>query len=500
MNTKLHYGLMQPLRFYENIEHQNRHRRVPGADLNHFKLLYPQGYIPPFQIKRDASPAPILAVSLYRADGVLVGDMDSYIVNDQLVIINLDDSDYIVHFGSVPLDSFTAPADGDYYFSITSGGDTWYSEIITYKTFDPSNLDLDGCVLTKVTFWSTCDVADIFYRTVEAGYEQYKSFFYLDTTIHAPEWEHEDEGTKDGEGNFYADFVQSTKSHLIEGIYPEYFLDVLNTLPQYMGRNSTVEISTAYGYTSAINQVLIDPQYTDKTKIWAQTKVTFSVGFFFTTNCCDSAGAIFTGCIREAKDFVAFIVAGSSDWLNYEYFNEEQQIVVPLVENDLVMVEWFDGTYQVRRYTGTGFTPPLIDALNTSYQDANFLAANYTHPVHHVYYYNNNFTTYEWDKPTINLVDNGSNNFTVNGLSWYNCWVEVKTYDLQDGFTTVATGTATQYRAGLSFYNTNDAESVFVFCRGVQGCFLGQSENRYLPSSGFCLIGSGLIDSCVISN
>ena len=46
--------------------------------------------------------------------------------------------DYIVHFGSTA-HTATIP-EGDYYLKITDGTNTWYSEIITFRNFDPVDL------------------------------------------------------------------------------------------------------------------------------------------------------------------------------------------------------------------------------------------------------------------------------------------------------------------------------------------------------------------------
>jgi len=157
--NELHYGIKQPLRFYEKLEHQNRFKETANSSV--FKLLCPSNYILPFQIKREAGVLPITSVELVNIDTGVATQMTTHIIFGQLNKYSLTDYDYLVNLGTEPI--INSVADGQYYLKVSDGSNEWFSEVITYRDFNPDTLA--DCAITKITYWDTCDVAGMFYRT-----------------------------------------------------------------------------------------------------------------------------------------------------------------------------------------------------------------------------------------------------------------------------------------------------------------------------------------------
>ena len=156
---KLDYGVPQGLRFLTDLSHQNRFRK--GGTANVFKLLCPKNRILPFQIKTDETETALNSLVLYSLETESSSEILGTLANGQLRNYTVSGSRYFVHYGSLNLSQTIAP--GEYYLIAGSSSKVWYSEVFTVGDF---NYDISGrdCDMTRIEYWSTCDIDDIFYR------------------------------------------------------------------------------------------------------------------------------------------------------------------------------------------------------------------------------------------------------------------------------------------------------------------------------------------------
>lgn len=355
---ELKYGIKQPLRIYEHLSHQNRNRK--NANSSVFELMCPTHMLLPFQIIRPASVGSITSIRLVEsANPGNVLELINSIQASDIDVIPFDTFDYLVHFGT---QNHTANIDpGRYYLQIQDISRTWYSEEITFKEFRE---DLsDGCAITKITYWDTCDIADIFYRTQSTSGKQYKNILYLDIDVSNPEYEYDEEGDNDAEGNFIPEYKRLGKQYQLERVFPEYMVDALTTLPLHIGPTGTVEVLTDRGYTGEIAEVSVSPEWQGKTSRWALTEILFTTEFVVKVGCCDALEVPITECLRNYTSFVAKIVENSTDYNNYQYTSAGAGGgTVPLVDNDLVLIELLGGGYELKRYNDSpqGYENPIL--------------------------------------------------------------------------------------------------------------------------------------------
>lgn len=488
---ELHYGLKQPLRFYEKLEHQNRFKK--GGDENNFDLICPTTRILPFQIKRAAGVTPISSIKLTDPTGVLPQvELISYFIVNEIQSFALATVDYLVHFGRLDLSGYTVP-EGKFYLEVTDGIDIWYSEVITFKTFDPDTLA--DCVYTKIEYWDICNVDEILYKTLALGSFQYKNVLYLDVDIGKPEYAYEEEGTIDGEGTFQPDFLRVRKNYLLQSVLPEFMTDAVSIIPLHLSLEGKVEVYTHRGYTGEVETMTVTPNWQGTLGTWSITDINFNTCSIRKTNCCDgNEEELHTDCLREYEDPVAEVLEGSADYLAGEYFNLVQQANVAFVDDEKVIVE-DSGTGLKTIYLqnpATGVPDKIqikIWVAGESVGDLNKIANN-----------NNPNPWHFWadldklkQKPFIvNLgPDIPSGKHKVDGFTFGDALCEVMV-DAGAGYYVAASGTGYDFiNPGILFDLPVGATGVYIRSK-TTNCYLGDSlPVTLLPGTPNFILGVG---------
>lgn len=470
----MEYGIKQPLRIYENLNHRNINRK--GANLSTFKLLCPTNMLLPFQIKRDAGVSDIISI-------VLVNSSDpsdtTEIINsipaadfDKIAFAN---HDYIFYFGEQEHSANINP--GSYYLVIKDVENTWYSEDINFQDFS-SDLS-NGCALTKITYWDTCDIGEIFYRTEQYLNRQYKNILYLDVDIGKPEYEYEEEGDEDGLGNFSPEYKKSSKLYNLQTVCPEFFVDALSMLPMHIGDTGTVEILTSRGYTGSASQITVESEWQGELGVWSLTDIQFVISTEIKVGCCDSLDLPIETCIRTYTEFVAVISLGSNDYNNFEYTSASDGSKIPLEDNDLVMID-DNGDLSLQRYDSSAYNNPVLVIQNGDvFADINQLYGNALNPT--IYYF---FNGGDWETDPIithhTHNQNGTNN--VRGVTYKNTVIELWS---TNGSVDIKMGTysaANFMGSGIVYTPISGHTHIWVESIGIN-CDLGESNQSAISDT-----------------
>ena len=467
---------------------------MKGGDIRVFELLMPVSQLLPFQIKRPAGILPIQTINAVPAKGGTVIDVLERINPIDLRKYAFDDYDYLVHFGTQDLSS-DLPT-GEYYLEVSDGINTWYSEVIAIKDFDPVDLSSNSCAITKITYWDTCDVADIFYRTAFFNIPQYKNIIYLDIDIGKPEYEFTEEGEEDGEGNFSPDYKRLEKQYLLQGVYPEYFVDALTLLPLHKSKTGVIEVLTDRGYTGRVDRITVDPSWQGERGLWALTDIVFSTEFVVKTNCCGHLDKPIDACLRTDFEVVARLQEGSDDAINREYTSAVDGSKIPLQENDYVLVT-FNANSLERLYRLVNNNYQLIlpnMPQGTTVIDANQLAGGgNTSDIYFMYYPSN---AYFDENFTFDMVESGGQ-YYVKGVCWRECAVEIwqtRSNGLSPIRTKIDTGEQYNTNTGIQFDIALQSTGVYVVFVGIN-CTLGQSNTEFFNPRG---IGIDIIESTFV--
>ena len=476
----LHYGLHQPLRIYENLNHRNRNRTGDFGKV--FKLLCPLNYILPFQIRRNIAVNTITSVVLVStADGTETDITTGYIAGSQIVIFPFDTYDQIVHYGTQTLN--TNIVAGEYYIRIEDGVNIWYTEDITYTDFaaDLSN----GCSYTKIVYWDTCDIGGMFYRMKEINnfFPQYKNIIYLDLEIGKPEYEYEEEGEEDELGQFFPDFKKVEKEYFIEGVFPEFMVDALTLIPLHISRTGVVEVLTQYGYTAEIDTFTVEPSWQGKYGVYALTELRFSSEFITKTNCCDDLEQPLTGCIRTSFYPKDCLLIGSTNYNNFEYdTGMTDPATMPLEDGDLVLIENAMGVKQMKRYDSTTNNYENLLKIVSAGADATVVdELNSGGTIPNTYLFNSASVSGWIAVPFVqNLISTGGNNYGIKGTSWRNCIVKMTARNAALVETEMPNITGQQFNAGTNVeFPAGTTEYRLTFC----GLTCELYESAWLPVS-----------------
>ncbi len=202
----------------------------------------------PFQIitETDAVDINNYAVQLYTPDGVLVRT-----VAMTLTKVSLTDYDVIIYNGGVI--SLALPL-GQYYLVLTSGQNSWYSDVVTIVS--------NTLTMTRIEWWDESDMVfpagRIVYRYASGGQTvQYKNRMYFLEEIGMPEYTVEEEGdTRDG--LFYATKVLSGKKYKMQvAQLTEAMCDAL----RFVHLADNVTVRDGYGRMYYCDSVLVTPEW-----------------------------------------------------------------------------------------------------------------------------------------------------------------------------------------------------------------------------------------------
>lgn len=253
-----------PLAWYQgNIELQSN--RATYA-FGHIVPLYAHNQtLIPFQIitATGAVNASSYVVKLHNIDGsVAVAN-----VGITLTVIAVDGFDVVVYNGDVL--SSALPI-GQYYLTLTSGLNTWYSDVLTVVN--------NVLGYTRIEWWDSADLqfgaGIIKYRYAVSGNTvQYKNRMYFSEEIGMPEYTAEEEGeTRDG--LFYATKIVSGKKYNMRVVQAtEAMCDAM----RFIQLSDNVEVRDGYGRMYYCDNVLVTPE-------WVNGGAVASVGVEITTD------------------------------------------------------------------------------------------------------------------------------------------------------------------------------------------------------------------------
>lgn len=205
----------------------------------------------PFQIITEVNAVNMsnYNVALYNVDGTVK------VANTGLSLTkagNFGTVDVIIYNG----ESLATPLPmGQYYLVLTSGNNTWYSDVVTIVN--------NALTMTRIEWWDEFDLkfaaGGIVYKYVGAGLtsQQYKNRMYFLEEIGMPEYTVEEEGdTRDG--LFYASKVLSGKKYKMQvAQLTEAMCDAL----RFVHLADNVTVRDGYGRMYYCDSVLVTPEW-----------------------------------------------------------------------------------------------------------------------------------------------------------------------------------------------------------------------------------------------
>ena len=204
----------------------------------------------------------------------------------------------------------TALPMGQYYLTLTSGQNTWYSDVVTIVS--------DTTKMTKVTWWdepalqSGVGVTEfgagciVYKYTVSGNTVQYKNYMYFLEELGMPEYTVEEEGdTRDG--LFYSSKILSGKKYKMQiAQLTETMCDAL----RFVHLSDFVTVVDGYGRTYNCDSVLVTPEWQSGAVASASVEITTDtfvkhVGQGYITD------QINTGVIGEAIIGQSFVIGAN---------------------------------------------------------------------------------------------------------------------------------------------------------------------------------------------
>lgn len=217
----------------------------------------------PFQIitETDAVNMASYNVALYNLDGTVK------VANTGLSLTkaaNFGTVDVIIYNG----ESLATPLPmGQYYLVLTSGNNTWYSDVVTIVS--------NALTMTRIEWWDEFDLkfaaGGIVYKYASGGQSvQYKNRMYFLEEIGMPEYTVEEEGdTRDG--LFYASKVLSGKKYKMQvAQLTEAMCDAL----RFVHLSDNVTVRDGYGRTYQCDSVLVTTEWQDGAVASASVEIT----------------------------------------------------------------------------------------------------------------------------------------------------------------------------------------------------------------------------------
>lgn len=238
------------LPWYTTIDQQNARKWWVYDRV--YPLFTPAGFMLPFQIIRSHLPGTTVAsFRVYKADGTLVGDYTSNILQQGITVKSfpLLGYDVIVYGSQSPV--FPSMQNGQYYAVIDDGTVLWYSEIFTVVN--------DISPYLKIEWWDendfTMDAGTIVYKYSNGT--QFKNVLYLQADIAKPEYKFDEEG-ENRDGYFFPIKQISEKQYRFAFYASEYLLDVM----RFIRMADFAEI-TKNGQRYSLDTFLITPEWED---------------------------------------------------------------------------------------------------------------------------------------------------------------------------------------------------------------------------------------------
>jgi hypothetical protein len=129
----------------------------------------------------------------------------------------------------------------------------------------------------KISWRNSCDFAGFLYKY------GYQNEVYFDTDLGVPEYQRDEEGVENGDGEFIPTFQKLKKIYQLEtGKVPEFFLDALQLMPLH----DEVYITTKEEETAQMKDITVEIK--DRvSSCFVNCLITFTVDYFLKTNCCN---------------------------------------------------------------------------------------------------------------------------------------------------------------------------------------------------------------------
>lgn len=474
----LEYGLPQPFRIYEKVEFQNRFKL--GASTKLFRLYCPSNRLLPFQIKTSASEGAITSINLISVDSGASTPVFGLLPNGQLRSYTVGSSKYFVHYGSSNL---SATFDqGEYYLEISNGSSTWYSEVMTMKDFS-YDITGDSCVLTRIEFWSTCDVDEIFYRGILLGHPQYKNLVYLDVEPGKPNYLYVEEGEEDGNKVFISDLKSLEKEYFLQTPMPEFLTDALSLLPMHVGKKGNIEVLTSRGYLSRVDKVRVEPDWQQEDGAWAMTDLFLITETVLSVNCCPgledvtSDGSITADCFDTYTEALATLVGGSLLYNGEHYRPLATGLATPVPEGAVVITSSILPAYNIERLTGGVFVDEAPTAGQV-YLDLDVYNSDEALDFPYVFATGVDAEASKYPLLTTH-VQNPDGSWTTNGVCYANCVVDVYQRVNGDNVLITTMPSNTFIASGVTYDALPEADKMFIHCRTENGCDMLTSKFKH---------------------
>jgi hypothetical protein len=190
------------------------------------------------------------------------------ITADFPVLPGLSD-DYFTYFGTTLLRLMTA---GVYYLIITTNNaKIYYSEYFLVDCVYGADTGLPPSatyseIYLIINFSNACNLGDIYY---EGGLTQ--TLWFKSEPMEAS-FPQEEEGAKNGEGQFVRTFARQVKKYLVRtGTMPDYMVDVFNR----MKLHDTIELTDLVGDTNDVYNLEVEHEWLNTDKYYAKIELTF---------------------------------------------------------------------------------------------------------------------------------------------------------------------------------------------------------------------------------
>lgn len=213
-----------------------------------YPLYAPADFFLPFQLIRKTRTNEIRSFKVVNANtNAVIADYTEHVKDAGLQIVRFENLGYDVilfpAYMPMPLNQF----DGRYYFTMSDGVETWYSEVITVVQNVSAYL--------KVQWW---DVENLVFDNGQIVYKNptFKNTLYLNTELGMPDYEFEEEG-EERDGYFFPEKQISEKTYKFSFLAPEYLCDVMRLIRL----SDIVQVTDKYGHLYNVDSFLIEPKW-----------------------------------------------------------------------------------------------------------------------------------------------------------------------------------------------------------------------------------------------
>lgn len=233
-----------PWPWYSDIEYQNHRKSYAYGNI--YPLYCPADMLLPFQVIRPHRDNAVPVVKMFTVNGEFVMDV-TYMGEAGLTVVPFADRgiDVLLFPGDVLMP--TNMPIGQYYFVMSDGLQTWYSEVVT--------------IVHDITPYMQVRWYNTFNLWFDAGvivYEErsYKNTLYFCAELGKPEYPFEEEG-ETMDGYFFAEKQISEKTYRTSVLAPEYLCDVMRLIRMA----DYVEVMDKYGRLYSCDTFMITPEW-----------------------------------------------------------------------------------------------------------------------------------------------------------------------------------------------------------------------------------------------